>query len=364
MNGFWETWGTSLIVLGVGLVAGAVAAWRLMKKGSMGADLEMQLNDLEEQLEHMVSQLKDIELQRARMAESFYVEQKAHYEAKAAELMRARDRVVDELEGLQASGALDTIKPMPTRQTKKKTVAAKTSPNKVAAAKREAAPGDVAAEAPAGFFARNPQLAGALWGAGTVAVVAGLFFSVTAEQTARAPGGSITGNTQPGQSSAPMAQRPAGSDATPIAQAEPPEGQAQRPADPKIQEMMDRVEKDPNDVEAMNYLTGRLVMGGAMPEAERLNKRVLEIEPENVQGKTWAAMIESAKGDVAAAVSALEAIIKEHDDKAADAYFFRGMLAMQGGDQPTMKKYWSRFVEVAPPSPRRERIAQMLQAMP
>ncbi len=356
MNGFWETWGTSLVTLGVGVIAGAIAAWRLMKKGSMGADLEMQLNDLDEQLEHMVSQLKDIELQRERIAETFYADQKAHYEGKAAELMRERDRLVDELQGLQASGALDRIKAAPTRPSKKKKAAKAKSVPKTASAEPEVA------TAEGGFLARNPQLLGAIWGAGTVAVVAGLFFSVSAEQTARAPGGSITGNTQPGQSSAPMAQRP--SDATPIAQTS---SQANAPAasgDPKIQEMMDRVEKDPNDIEAMNYLTGRLVLGGAMPEAQRLNTRVLEIDPKNVQGKTWAAMIESAKGDVAAAVSALEAIIKEHDEDAPDAYFFRGMLAMQGGDQPTMKKYWSRFVEVAPPSPRRDRIAQMLQGMP
>ncbi|MEM6734418.1 MAG: hypothetical protein AAF658_22830, partial [Myxococcota bacterium] len=69
---FMDTWLTGFTALSVGLVGGAIAVARLIKRGSAGVDLDMELNDLDEQLEHMVAQLRDIEQQKERISEGFY----------------------------------------------------------------------------------------------------------------------------------------------------------------------------------------------------------------------------------------------------------------------------------------------------
>ncbi|MEO0814660.1 MAG: hypothetical protein AAFY60_17495, partial [Myxococcota bacterium] len=114
--------------------------------------------------------------------------------------------------------------------------------------------------------------------------------------------------------------------------------------------------------EALNVLTGRLLMGQAYEEAARLNQRVMEIEPQNVKGQTYNAMMQAVRGDPEGAKSRLEELASKHGENALDAFFFRGMIAMGERDTPAMQKYIGRWVELAPPSPRRDRFKAMLSA--
>ncbi|MEL6338472.1 MAG: hypothetical protein AAFP04_03335 [Myxococcota bacterium] len=312
MSAFVEVWLTGFVALVVGAVAGAIAIARLRRLGSMGADLEMQLNDIDEQLEHMVAQLRDLDQQQDRIAESFFTEEKRHYEGKAADLMRERDVVLGKLE--RVSGAAETIDAPAPRKLKE----------------------SAASVTPAvSFFASRPRLVGALWGGGVILVLGGLFLSVSAEQAPRAAGGSLTGNSQSEGAPAPSGD---------------------------VQKLLDALEKNPNDRTAMNALTRRLLFSQQFAEAQQLNARVLKIDPTDVEGRTYAAVLMSASGKQQGAAEALDAITSEHPDF-ADAWFFRGMVAMQSGDSGKTQEVWARFVEVAPPSPRRNRIEQMLESM-
>ncbi|MEM6533220.1 MAG: hypothetical protein AAF654_11375 [Myxococcota bacterium] len=313
-----EVWLNGFLAIAAGLVIGGIVVARLIKRGAAGVDLEMQLNDIDEQLEHMVAQLRDLEQQRERSAEAYYVEEKALYEGKAAALMRERDVVVGRLEELGPDA--EAIEAEPTRKPKK--------------ASAEVTPA-------VGFFSARPQLTGALWGAGIVLVVGGLFWSVSTEQTARAPGGSMTGNTQPGQ--VPN-DRPT-------------------PKNPQLAAMMERLEKNPDDIDALNNMTRQLLFGQMFNEASQLNNKVLSLDGENLLGLTYAAVLKAARGDPAAAKQDLEDLI-EKNPKHADGHFFRGMMAMQSGDRAVARESWARFVEFAPPSPRRDRIQKMLESMP
>ncbi len=103
MSDFVEVWLAGFVALAVGAGAGVIATARLRRLGSMGADLEMQLNDIDEQLEHMVAQLRDLDQQQDRIAESFFAEEKRHYEGKAADLMRERDIVLGKLDRVSSA---------------------------------------------------------------------------------------------------------------------------------------------------------------------------------------------------------------------------------------------------------------------
>ncbi len=168
-----------------------------------------------------------------------------------------------------------------------------------------------------------------------ILVLGGLFLSVSTEQAPRAAGGSLTGNSQSESASAPSGD---------------------------IQRLLAALEKDPNDRAAMNALTRRLLFSQQFAEAQELNARVLKLDPTDVEGRTYAAVLMSASGKQQGAAEALDTITSEHPDF-ADAWFFRGMIAMQSGDSGKTLEVWARFVEVAPPSPRRYRIEQMLESM-
>ena len=57
----------------------------------------------------------------------------------------------------------------------------------------------------------------------------------------------------------------------------------------------------------------------------------------------------------------LNRLVQQHADF-AEAWFFRGMLALQHGDQEIMKESFRHFLKIAPPSAQRDRIEAMLRS--
>ncbi len=96
-------------------------------------------------------------------------------------------------------------------------------------------------------------------------------------------------------------------------------------------------------------------------EASQLAKEVLAAHPGDPEARTYEAMAQAAQGQGDAARAELDAVLKEHPDQ-LDALFFRGMMAMQGGDTAAMAKAWGHYVEVAEESdPRRARLKTMVE---
>lgn len=90
----FATWIPGLVVLVFGAIFGAIAAKLIARKSGASTDRDMTLRDLEERVEHAVNQLRDLQLQEARIDPTFYAEQRAELEKRAAEALRERDAVL------------------------------------------------------------------------------------------------------------------------------------------------------------------------------------------------------------------------------------------------------------------------------
>ncbi|HSI04526.1 MAG: tetratricopeptide repeat protein [Myxococcota bacterium] len=88
-----EVWLPGIIVLALGALVGVIVV-KLARRAGVATDRDMTLRDLEERVEHTVNQLRDLQLQEARIEPAFYTEQRAELEARAASALRERDDVL------------------------------------------------------------------------------------------------------------------------------------------------------------------------------------------------------------------------------------------------------------------------------
>jgi len=301
-----EIVGSMLMPFGVavgGAVLGLLIAWRFLKLEESTSITP--LVDLDERVEHLIALLKDLEQQQNRLEPEFYQSEKTRLESEAAEALAQRQSVAEEV-------------------SRKGTQQGTTK--------------EEAAQSPSmGFLEKRPGLRGFLWGGLAVGTAAGLFISVQNESGLRPEGGSMTGNSPVGE--APQA--------------------AAKPASSEIEELIGQLRQNPNDLPAMVRLSRVLLARQMFGEAEVIVKRALAVDPKNLGALTSQAMITASRGDVDGAKNALISVLQA-DKRYADAWFFRGMLAMQAGQNDEMKAFMTEYVRYAEPSPRRERFVSML----
>ena len=288
-----------------GAILGLLIAWRFLKLEE-SASLTP-LVDLDERVEHLIALLKDLEQQRTRLEPEFYQAEKERLEKEAAATLAQREEIADR------------VTQSPTRKTG-------TANTKEAQSK------------PMGFLESRPGLRGFLWGALAVGTVAGLYMSVQNESSLRAEGGSMTGNS-PTTTPPPPQAKPAGGG--------------------EIESLIGQLRTDPTNLKAMVRLSRVLLTRQMFSEAEVVVQRALAIDSENLGALTSQAMIIASRGDIDGAKGALVSVLKKNKSY-ADAWFFRGMLAMQAGDNEQMRAFMTEFVRYAEPSPRRERFVSML----
>ena len=288
-----------------GAILGLLIAWRFLKLEE-SASLTP-LVDLDERVEHLIALLKDLEQQRTRLEPEFYQAEKERLEQEAAATLAQREEIADR------------VTQSPTRKTG-------TANTKEAQSK------------PMGFLESRPGLRGFLWGALAVGTVAGLYMSVQNESSLRAEGGSMTGNS-PTTTPPPPQAKPAGGG--------------------EIESLIGQLRTDPTNLKAMVRLSRVLLTRQMFSEAEVVVQRALAIDSENLGALTSQAMIIASRGDIDGAKGALVSVLKKNKGY-ADAWFFRGMLAMQAGDNEQMRAFMTEFVRYAEPSPRRERFVSML----
>jgi len=302
-----EIVGSMLMPLGVavgGAILGLLIAWRFLKLEESASITP--LVDLDERVEHLIALLKDLEQQQSRLEPDFYQSEKARLEGEAAEALAQRQSVAEEV----------SRKVTQSGETKQNTTQ---SPSM-------------------GFLEKRPGLRGFLWGGLAVGTAAGLFISVQNESGLRPEGGSMTGNSPVG---------------------EVPQTATAKPASSEIEELIGQLRQNPNDLVAMVRLSRVLLARQMFGEAEVIVKRALAVDPNNLGALTSQAMITASRGDVDGAKSALTSVLRQ-DKRYADAWFFRGMLAMQAGQNDEMKAFMTEYVRYAEPSPRRERFVSML----
>ena len=189
-----------------------------------------------------------------------------------------------------------------------------------------------------GFFQSRPQLKGFLWGMLLMGVGFGLYVSVSTQAVPRAPGGGMTG-AQPAQPAPAQAQ--AGGQNT------------------EVQGLLEKLKANPKDVDSMARLGRILLFQQLHTEAKMVTERALQIEPDHVGAQINQAMVTAGQGDAAGALTQLNAVLKR-DPKSYDAWFFKGMLSMQSGDNDGMKNSFEQYVALAPDGPKKDRIKRML----
>ena len=290
------------IALAVGAVSALLVTSRISRKAS-DSETDTPVLDLEEEVGHAVLMLRDLEHHKNRMDPASYLAQKEKLEKEAAQALRERDAQVKVL------------------QEKKET--------KTMSEEKQGG----------GFLHNRPQFKGFLWGALVMSVGFGLYFSVSTQAVPRMEGAGMTG----AQPAAPMQARPA---------------QAGAP-NTEVQELLTKLKENPKDVESMARLGRILLFQQLHNEAKMVTERALQIDPGHTGAQINQAMVAAGLGNATAALTQLNAIL-ERDAKSYDAWFFKGMLSMQNGDNEGMKKSFGQFVALAPESPRRDRIKRML----
>ena len=90
-----------------------------------------------------------------------------------------------------------------------------------------------------------------------------------------------------------------------------------------------------------------------------VTERALQIQPDHIPTQINQAMVTAGQGDASSALTQLEAILSR-DPKSYDAWFFKGMLSMQSGDNDGMKASFEQYVALAPDGPKKDRIKRML----
>ncbi|WP_426751626.1 tetratricopeptide repeat protein [Myxococcus sp. Y35] len=292
-------WLPGIIVLAATFVL--AAGWLLFqrRKGALVSDEPRDgvLDDLTQRAQSLIDQLRALEAEKHNQSPEQYAAEKARLEREAAAALRAKD------EHLQRKASGQGSRPRPQ------------------------------APAPTGWASRNPQLVGAVWGAGIVLFFGGLGYLLVSEQQTRTEGMEATGRTPPGGATAQQQQQGAGMD-------------GQMPDSPEMQQARARLDANAGDVEAAALLSHELIRRQQFDEAAKVTAKGLAADPFNVELKVHRGVLRATQGDMPGAEAELTELVDTWPD-AQEALIFLGSLALRRGDKATALAHFERFsVEV------------------
>jgi len=166
-----------------------------------------------------------------------------------------------------------------------------------------------------------PAIKGFLWGMGSFAALAALFYFVMQASTPRDEGGTLTGNT-------PMQSAPQ---------------QQQQPADAMLMQLQSAVQKEPDNLNLRNDLAQAYLERENMMAVFEQTKFVLDRQPENSRALTYAALVRMAMGEGAEAEQMLARASKS-DPKNLDTWVARAWVHAQRNE---MKEAEGMIAEAA-----------------
>ena len=291
-------WTSALVILGAGLALGALFIFFFNKRKTrtLGDERELARKDLEAKRDALVAQLRD---------PSTTPDERARLEKETAEVLRKLDAG---RASARPPGEGRRAEPHPTSST-----------------------------------AMNPTTKGFLWGAGSVAALAALFYFVMQAATPRQEGGSLTGNL-PGE------------------QQQQPQQQQQQPqqADAMLQQLQGAVQRDPENLQLRNDLAQAYLERENLMAVFEQTKFVLDRKPEDSRALTYAALVRMAMGESDAAKSMLQRASKS-DPKNLDSWVGLAWMAAQRND---IKEAEAMMAEAAKQSPNdKPRLDEVLRQM-
>jgi tetratricopeptide (TPR) repeat protein len=265
-------WTSAIAILVGGLVLGALIVYFFKRREPALITPDLERKDLEAKRDALVAQL--------RVLDEENVEERARLERETAAVLRKLD---------QAPQAHQAAVP----------------------------------SAPAGM---NPTVKGFLWGAGSVAALAGLAYFVMNQSTPRQEGGTLTGNT-------PMMQQP--------------QQAAPQQQNPIVMQLEAAVRNDPNNLQLRNDLAqAYLETDNLMAVFEQTNF-VLGKSPNDSRALTFQALVRMARGESAEATQMLERATQS-DPKHLDAWVARAWVYVQQNNIGDAEKMIAEAKKVSP----------------
>jgi cytochrome c-type biogenesis protein CcmH len=240
-------WTSAIAILAGGLVLGALIVYYFTRRKSspvLGGDLERK--DLEAKRDALVAQLRALDEDN--------IEERTRLEGETAKVLRELDR--------------------------RPQVAA-------------------SATAPVVGTGMNPAAKGFLWGAGSFAALAGLFYFVMQSSTPRQEGGSLTGNT-------PVVAQPQRQQAAPQTSA-------------MVQQLEAAVRTEPNNLKLRNDLAQAYLETDNLMAVFEQTKFVLEKSPNDARALTMQSLVRMAMGEADEALTLLHRAT-QNDPSSLDAW--------------------------------------------
>ena len=274
-------WTSALAILAAGVALGALFIFFFSKRRSktVGDEGDLVRKDLEAKRDALIQQLRDLD-------EHAGPDERARLESDTAEVLRK----------------LDSQAPL---------------------SGTRAAPASEVQAAPAGP-SMNPAVKGFLWGAGSFAALAGLFYFVMQASTPRQENGSVTGDI-------PVAQQQA-----------PP----QQP-DPMVMQLEAAVQKDPENLQLRNDLAQAYLERENLMAVFEQTKFVLDKKPEDSRALTYSALVRMAMGDGGEATKMLERASKS-DPKNLDSWVALAWVHAQNNRMQDAEAMIAEAVRQAP----------------
>jgi tetratricopeptide (TPR) repeat protein len=279
-------WATALAILTAGLILGVFFIYFAKKrKAATIMDGSDALVELEARRDALVEQLRDPSVQGA---------ERARLEHETADVLR------------QLDGAS----------------------RKAPKADRTAAAAPVATAAPAPQFAQ--AMKGFVWGVVTFGVLGGLGYVVMQQSAPREAGGSMTG-------------------AIPTEQAQQAEGHpmSAAPTDARVAKLQEEIKKNPADMQLRLALAQLHMQRNDLMGVHEVSKVILEREPENSLGLTYAAVVRAAMGETDIAVEMLHRAAKNQPSN-LDAYVALAWVEAQKGSIADAEKAIAAGIAAVP----------------
>ena len=298
MNPHETNWLPGVVVLGAGLVAAVIFAINSQRK-VQPAPPPSSAADLEARYLALLNQLKEHAAAKHLMTAADWEKEQARLEQAAANTLREKAGVKHE--ELKAEARAE---------------------------KKAAQAGGAQAQ---GFWAQNPSLKGALWGAAVVLFFVALGYGLSTQSSDRRDGQSITGIVPPG--------------GMPAQQQQPEEPQIE----PKLRSLIARAQANPDDIDVLADAASELVKRQMFDDAAPMIERGTLIDPYHVRMRICRAVLEAVEGESKPALDELIHLGATYDD-AYDAHLYAGMLAMELKDLRLARDQFRLYVDSAPPS--------------
>ena len=280
-------WTSAIAILAAGLIVGALVMFFFRGRKS-GATIETDLEgrDLEAKRDALVSQL--------RALPDDAVDERARLERETAEVLRQ----IDQRPRVATVAAVETRAPM----------------------------------------AMNPTVKGFLWGAGSMAALAGLAYFVMQNATPRTPEPQMTAQ-------APLdANHP----------------RAPQANDPVIQQLQAEVAKNPDNLTLRNELSQAYLEREDLMAVFEQTKIVLEKDPNNTRAMTFQALVRMAMGESDNAQQMLQKAISL-DPQNLDARVTLAWVHAESGRPKQAEAVIADAIKVSPKD--KEKLEQVLQQM-